>query len=121
MHPNGQEKDRHVGDALAHIRRHLADELSVEDIVAATSVSRRTLERRFREELSCTIYQALVRARLQLAQHLLSNTKLSVTQVAAQSGFSSLGKMDVVFQRELGKRPTELRKELLSASIASPS
>ena len=107
-------KDRNVASALEHMRRHLSDEISVKDIVAVTEVSRRTLERRFRGELDCTIYQALVRARVELAQHLLQTTSLSATEVAGRSGFSSLGKMDVVFQREMGRRPTELRGGLAS-------
>lgn len=85
--------------------------LSVGDVADAVGLSRRTLERYFREALGCTVLDEITRCRLVRAQRLLENTRVSIKQVALAAGFSTPERMAKVFQRLSGMSPTEYREE----------
>jgi LacI family transcriptional regulator len=82
-------------------------------IAKLVGTTRRTLERRFREQLGKTILQALVGCRIQRAKRLLAETHVPIKNVAHASGFSSLSNFCKVFRREIGTTPGEYREDAL--------
>jgi LacI family transcriptional regulator len=99
-----------VSTALSYIQGNfLRGNLSVDDIVAHTQLSRRSLERVFREELQRTMLHEILRVRVNHAQKLLETTSLSVTDIAARSGFASLNHFFRVFHGRTGLTPRAFR------------
>jgi LacI family transcriptional regulator len=99
-----------VSTALSYIQGNfLRGNLSVDDIVAHTQLSRRSLERAFREELQRTMLHEILRVRVNHAQKLLETTSLSVTDIAARSGFASLNHFFRVFHGRTGLTPRAFR------------
>ena len=72
---------------------------------------RRWLERRFRSSLNRTILEEIRRVRLEHARHLLTNTDLSVGEVAVGSGFNSTVRFSDVFRETVGVPPSVFRKQ----------
>jgi LacI family transcriptional regulator len=83
---------------------------NVSDLMETVSVSRRGLERRFKQHLGCSPAQALRKERIRLAKDLLLRSDLAMPAVASASGFSSAKQLCVTFTRETGVNPTEYRR-----------
>jgi len=103
-------EDPKVSAALRYIQGNFSGgNLSVDDVVAHCGVPRRSLERAFREELERTMLHEILRVRINHAQKLLETTPLSVTDIAAQSGFASLNHFFRVFHARTGLTPRAFR------------
>ncbi|MGC4031123.1 MAG: DNA-binding transcriptional regulator [Tepidisphaeraceae bacterium] len=96
--------------ALAFIRQHAADPISVTDVVAAVPVSRRVLERRFQTALQRTLYDEIQRVHIDRACSLLISTDLSISEVARASGFTSRSRFHATFADIMGRTPKEHRQ-----------
>lgn len=101
--------------ALALIVEQRLERLYVEDIAKALRISRRTLERRFRDQLGITVRRAIVLVQFEIALYLLKHSNLSITAVSVEAGFSSPSRMSNVFLRELGCSPRQLRQSKVAA------
>jgi LacI family transcriptional regulator len=105
-----------VSAALRYIHENFPrGNLSVDDVVDYTRLPRRSLERAFRAELQRTMLHEIVRVRTNHAQKLLETTSLSVTDIAAQSGFASLNHFFRVFHGRTGLTPRAFRLALQRA------
>lgn len=83
--------------------------VTVEEIVRQLPVTRRTLERKFREAVGRSVLEEINRCHLKRAKQLLKETDLSITEVAAAAGFPSSDTMGRVFRRTCNMSPGEFR------------
>jgi len=105
-----------VARALRFIRDHYANALlSVNDVVAATSSSRRQLEKAFRRELKRTINDEVVRVRMNRVKDLLANSEMKVVDIAPACGFSRPNHLFRSFRKLTGLSPKGYRDRQLSA------
>jgi LacI family transcriptional regulator len=98
-----------VGRVVAHIREHAGDKIAVEDLLKIFPVSRRTLTRRFAAFVGQSPAAEIRQARLRQARHLLANSRLSVTEIAAACGYADLPHMNRAFQKAYCDSPGALR------------
>jgi LacI family transcriptional regulator len=113
--------DRQVAEAVQFIHCHAGQPIGVGDIVEGTSISRRSLEVRFRKALGCGPHDELQRVRLVRAQRLLVETDLPIPKVAVAAGYSSASYLAQVFQRRLGSSPAQFRRANRSDRRPQPS
>ncbi len=106
--------DSDVAAALRYIRDHAATAISVEDVASGVTISRRQLERRFRDTLGRSVYDEIKRCRIERAKQLLAETELTIPQIAMASGFSTASYFTVVFGEETGSTPGVYRKQVKS-------
>lgn len=99
-----------VASALAFIRQHARENISVAIVVSRLGVVRRGLERKFRALLGRSILDELQRARIELAKGLLTDTCLPMPAVARHSGFSNPQRLAIVFHRLVGMPPSAYRR-----------
>lgn len=104
-------------DAVRLIVERRCQKIVINSVADSLHVSRRTLERRFREKLGISVRHAITLVRLEVARQLLIQTDLDITTVSMEAGFSSLSRMSNVFRRELGCSPRQIRRH--SASTKS--
>jgi len=98
-----------VAAALHFIRERYQEPLAVADVVAATRLSRRGLEKAFRTHFSRTINGEILRIRLAHAQELLAQTDQRIVAVTAATGFSRPQYFCEVFRQATGKTPRQYR------------
>jgi LacI family transcriptional regulator len=101
-----------VTAALHYIRNHLAEPLRVSSIAAALTVRRRVIEEKFRTLLGRSILDEIHRVRIDKAKELLTDTDLCMSDVAAQSGFSTPQRMAMLFRRRVGCTPGDYRRQI---------
>ena len=100
-----------VARALRYIQDQYANPLlGVEDVVAATDLSRRPLEKAFRQEMRRTLNEEIVRVRMEKVKDLLSTTKMKVVDVAAATGFARPSHLFRTFRKIIGTSPKTYRK-----------
>lgn len=84
---------------------------SLEELAASLGCTARHLRRVFREEYRVSPVQYLQTCRLLLAKSLLTDTGLSVLEVAMASGFGSLRRFNDLFRARYHLSPTSLRRQ----------
>jgi LacI family transcriptional regulator len=99
-----------VVSAVTWICEHADRRLTVPSVARAVSVTRQRLERRFRAVLGRTVMQEVRRAHIELAKRLLSTTRLDLSRIARQSGFTSAALLSVAFRNETGVPPGAFRR-----------
>ncbi|MEU9334294.1 helix-turn-helix domain-containing protein [Streptomyces sp. NPDC048290] len=99
-----------VGEVLAWMDQHLAEEMTVEQLAARAHMSPRTFARRFQQETGTTPYRWILRQRVLLAQRLLEATDETVDAIAARTGFGSAAAMRHQFLRTVGTTPHAYRR-----------
>jgi len=102
-------EDEVVAAALRMIHERATFRLAVEDLVAHLSISRRQIERRFRERLGTTPSKEIRRVRVERAKKLLLETDLNMPQVARGAGFTDARRLSVVFKEQTGQSPARFR------------
>ena len=108
--------DHEVSEALQYIRRHAHANIRVADVLKTLSLSRRSLEHRFKKMVGRTPHEEIQRVRLNSVKRLLSETELSIAAIAERSGYEHGEYMTAVFRRVTGLTPSEYRRERLEPS-----
>lgn len=100
---------RHVKQACDFMQAHADQAITINELVAVTGVSGRTLFAGFEKFLGLSPMRYLKDIRLQrLREDLLDPTKpRSVTALATQWGFFQLGRMASVYRERYGETPRE--------------
>ena len=97
--------------AAKEIEASCGNEESLVELAARLGCTDRHLRRVFEAEFHVTPLQYRQTCRLLLAKKLLTDTRLSVLDVAMASGFGSLRRFNTVFEREYKLTPSALRKQ----------
>jgi LacI family transcriptional regulator len=94
--------DADVKAALRFIRSYPHRPLQVDDVVKATTVSRRVLEKKFHSTLRRSVYCEIRRVRVDLIRQLLVRTDLSISEIARKAGFDGIAHVARYFRKETG-------------------
>lgn len=103
--------DPEVAQAASFIRNNAHQGVLVEDVLAKTSVGRRTLERRFRKHMGHSVLDEIRRARIERAKRLLAVSDMPISAVATSSGFSNMERFAAVFRQQTGMTPSAYRRQ----------
>ena len=95
--------------ALAYIREHAADGITVDDVVDHVNVSRCLLYLRFREQLGKSVLAAITEQRVSLMKTKLKSSDAPVSQLALASGFPTAKHATRVFKATTGDSPRDWR------------
>lgn len=85
-------------------------EFNEDEFAELFGVSARHLRRLFLEEIGKTPKQLSFENRLNLSRKLVTETHLSMTEIAFASGFNSIRRFNDAFKERFSKSPTEMRK-----------
>jgi LacI family transcriptional regulator len=104
--------DKHLVSAIQFIRRTNGKTISVDHVVREAALSRRALEKRFRELLGRTVHEEIQLARLKSAKRLLIETEYPISKCAKIAGFKTTGYFIQFFVKWVGKTPRRYRYEM---------
>lgn len=103
-------EDPYVARALRFIRDHGRVPVSVTQVAQAAALSRRALEKRFRQSLARSVFSEIRRIRVEYISQLLAETTLPVSEVAEQLSFDGPHHIARYFRKERGMTPREFRQ-----------
>lgn len=109
--------DPAISAAIRFIRARAADMIRVDDVVNATPLSRRLLERRFRRTLGRSILNEIQHVHVESAVEILLNTDMPISQIAQKAGFSSPTHLGVIFKQRMKMTPFAYRKVFRNGQI----
>ncbi len=98
-----------LADAVALMESNVEEPVALHEIAQHVGISKRQLERLFREHLHCTPARYYMELRLNRARLLLRQTALSITEVALSCGFVSVPHFTTRYHRLFGLSPRHER------------
>ncbi|MFI4874044.1 MAG: substrate-binding domain-containing protein [Blastopirellula sp. JB062] len=96
--------------AIRYIRENACVGIRVIDVVKHLAVSRRSLEQQFQAAVGHSLGQEIRKSRFEKALWQLSNTDMSVEEIAVSCGFSTGAHLCRSFQQNFGESPLAYRK-----------
>jgi LacI family transcriptional regulator len=104
-------EDPDLAQALRYIREFALTDLDVDRVAREVGLSRRVLERRFRQHLGTSPKDEIVRFRIERAKMLLARTDQTIESIVRKSGYRSIIYFTRAFRREVGETPHAYRKK----------
>lgn len=101
--------DRLVARAVAMMRDHLEEPLSIPELSRKLGVSQKTLETRTRATLGATPAQVYRREKLLFARRLVRESALGIAEIALRCGYQNAAAMTRAFREEFGATPRDMR------------
>jgi AraC family transcriptional regulator, carnitine catabolism transcriptional activator len=115
--PKRIQHDETIVQARAIMQAHIDDPLPCETLAERLNISLRQLERRFKQSLGRTVHAEYRLVRVERAHQYLQQTGLSVTEVAALTGFSSVEYFSKVYRRAFATLPSDDRRQSTDAPV----
>ena len=109
---NGKISPGKLKQVLLFIEDHLAQDLSLADVARASGASVSHCNVLFRESVGLSVHQYVIRRRVERAAWLLQESRLSISQVALETGFAHQSHLAMHLRRLLGTSPRKLRAHL---------
>jgi transcriptional regulator GlxA family with amidase domain len=107
-------KSDRIQTVLTYAREHLAQTLSVEQLAHEARLSPRQFSRAFRAETGQSPAKAIENLRLEAARQLLERGRLTLDQIALETGFLDPRRMREAFLRAFGQPPQVIRRNARS-------
>ena len=104
---------RSVARAIQHMNRYPSSNLKLSDYAEMCCVSKYHFARIFKEVTGDTPLNYRNRIRIELAQGLLENGYLSISEIAENLGFASAAYFSDSFKRFVCKSPSEFKREAM--------
>jgi transcriptional regulator GlxA family with amidase domain len=104
-------KSDRVQTALAYAKRNLRSSLGIEELAGIACLSPRQFTRVFLAETGISPARAVEALRIEAARYLLEQSRLSLEEIAVETGFGSRERMRRAFLRSSGEAPQTIRRE----------
>jgi transcriptional regulator GlxA family with amidase domain len=103
------QPDELMAEAQQWLRERAGERVHLVELARHLGISRRSLNRRFREATGRTPGRFLQEARIEEASTLLRNTNLAIAEVAARVGYENAAHFATLFRRLSSQTPSEYR------------
>lgn len=100
-----------IMSACNYINQHFQEPITLEEVAAISGFSHYHFTRIFKQCMHMTFYEYLNQKRIARAEKLLTTTDQSVTDIAMNSGFSSISSFNRTFKSIKGCSPTVYRSK----------
>lgn len=108
---NWEKKHDCLANAIKYIKIHLRNNPSLDETAAHINISSSYLSKLFVNRLHTPYSAFVLNEKIALARKLLVESKLSMTEIAFESGFSSSAYFSDCFKRATGTAPLQYRKQ----------
>lgn len=102
-------RDR-IYQAREILLQHIGDPITIKELSRKVAMNECYLKKGFKEVFGTTIFDFYQQQRMEHAKYLLYEKSLSVTDVSALLGYSSISHFSAAFKKHTGLKPCELLK-----------
>jgi len=104
------KKSRPINEAISFIRDNFSKDISLEDTAGAANVSPAYLSSIFKEKMGMGYSDYLTDVRLDRAKKLLTDSSISIKELAGQVGYNDEKYFSKTFKKKVGIKPTDYRR-----------
>jgi transcriptional regulator GlxA family with amidase domain len=115
------ERHPRLNDALQLMEANIEEPLATDEIAALAGISRRQLERLFRQYLGAMPAKYYLNLRLTKARTQLQRSSQSVVQISLACGFASAAHFSNAYRERFGVTPREERRSWIERNRGEPS
>jgi LacI family transcriptional regulator len=102
--------DSQTAKALRFIRDHVLEDIQPADVLDHVLAARTTLEQKFKQHIGRTIFQEILRLRMEHAKRLLRETDLKIDRIARLCCFCDGAYFTSVFRKQTSVSPSAYRR-----------
>ena len=104
--------NEYIHEVVEFIESSFTNPISIETLLRKVPLSRRNLETKFKNEMGISLYQFILKRRIDyLAELLILKPELSLLDLAIQSGFNDSRNLSRIFKKFKGYTPTEYQQK----------
>jgi AraC-like DNA-binding protein len=97
--------------AIEHIWNHTHGEVDIAKLAHRLEISRRTLERCFRQATGRSLLEEIQNCRVERARRLLLETDIPIKEIVFRAGFNTREQLRLAFTKAFGQSPNEFRHQ----------
>lgn len=101
----------YIKTAINFIEKNVTDFISIDDITAIVPLSRRNLEKKFKEAMGISVYQFILNKKVEHISNELLTTDKDLLEIAINTGFSDVRSVYRIFKKSTGYTPINFRKK----------
>lgn len=105
---------------VEYVDEHLGEKITLQDLAAVAGLSRMHFAAQFRAAVGMRPHEYLMKRRIERAEELLKQAKVSLVEVALTVGFQTQAHFTTVFKRFAGDTPYQWRSAYLAQSASQP-
>jgi LacI family transcriptional regulator len=103
--------DEYVSRTVDYIEKNITYCLSIDKLIEEVTISRRSLEIRFKDAMGISLYQFVLDKKLNCVSDLLLNTNKDLLDIAVEVGFNDVRSIYRIFKKNKGYTPIKFRKK----------
>ncbi|MCL2638128.1 MAG: AraC family transcriptional regulator [Oscillospiraceae bacterium] len=96
---------------VEYINQHYREDLPLEFVAKIAGFSKFHFTRWFKQFAGISFYEYLTQVRISVAESMLANSEVPITEIALESGFQSIATFNRVFKLNHNLTPTEFRNK----------
>lgn len=104
-------EERITKQTISYIKKYLTVEIDFKKLASEHQLSYNRFRTIFKNETGVSLQQFLIQERLENGKRLLINTDLSMKEISANTGFSSLFYFSKLFKEKMGYSPRQIRSK----------
>ena len=110
--PRRNEDYAHILYVIDYINQHYTENIKQETLVKLSNMCSTKLKKLFHQFTGFTITDYVIAKKMDQASHMLSDTDLSIEEIARAIGFNTLNGFTKSFKSKIGIPPSEYRKQI---------
>lgn len=103
-----------LASVVSYIHDHYSLDIHLEELSRIACMGITKLKYTFKRVYKCTITEYIQNTRMSRAEHLLSNTDMSINEIAKIVGYRNSSRFSKLFRKNMGLLPNEYRKRINS-------
>ena len=103
--------DQYLSDVIRFIDENVTSNISIDNLTSIVPLSRRSLEKKFKEAMGSSIYQFILDKKIDYISNELLNTKKGLLEIAIDVGFNDVRNAYRIFKKSTGHTPMSFRKK----------
>ena len=100
-------------DIIAYMRQHLTKDISLDELAAIFHFEPTYFSKKFKKQMGVSPMKYFAQMRTKYAANLLKTTDMTVSEIAAATGFSDIYYFRTFFARHIGVRPEQYKDMLI--------
>jgi len=103
--------DKYISCVLNFIDQNITADLSINELIEVVPLSRRNLEKKFREATGSSVYQYILNKKVEYISNELLTTDKSLLDIAIDVGFNDVRNAYRIFKNKTGFTPMNYREK----------